>query len=311
MRIVLADLASTDGFVSKDTVVGGYGSRLRPFSRVTQIICTLKRRLHEIPSVQLGYVAAICAEAGHDVVFTNGPAVGGDVALVLTSLVDHRREAEWGEAQRRRGCRVGFIGLTASKLPELFDAHGDFVVAGEPETAARRLAAGEVLSGRVNSEPVETLDSLPFPRWDLMGDVAPWDWALPFAGRPARGAIPVLASRGCPEFCTYCPHRILASYRSRTPENILDELTYVTEMRPRPYIVFRDPLFTEDRDRCLELCEGILARGLRLRFECETRLDRLDTDLLNKMYAAGLRAMSFGVETVSNDTLRRSGRRAI
>ena len=35
MRIVLADLKGGDGFVSKDTVVGGYGSRLRPFSRVT------------------------------------------------------------------------------------------------------------------------------------------------------------------------------------------------------------------------------------------------------------------------------------
>jgi anaerobic magnesium-protoporphyrin IX monomethyl ester cyclase len=311
MRIVLADLASTDGFVSKDTVVGGYGSRLRPFSRVTRIICSLKRRLHEMPSVQLGYIAAICAEAGHEVTFTNGPAVQGDVALLLTSLVDHRRETAWADAQRQLGCRVGFVGLTASKLPELFESHGDFTVIGEPEKAAMRVAAGEVLSGRVISEPIEALDTLPFPRWDLIGDMTPRRWFLPFAGRPAGGAIPVLASRGCPEFCTYCPHRILASYRSRTPSNILDELSYVCSLRTRPYVVFRDPLFTESRDRCLELCEGILARGLDLRFECETRLDRLDPDLLRRMHAAGLRAMSFGVETVSRETLRRSGRRAI
>src|SRR4051794_3400 len=226
MRIVLADLASTDGFVSKDTVVGGYGSRLRPFSRVTRIICSVKRRLHEIPSVQLGYVAAICAEAGHEVTFTNGPTINGDVALLLTSLVDHRRETAWADAQRQRGCRVGFVGLTASKLPELFESHGDFIAIGEPEAAARRLAAGEVLSGRVISDPVQALDSLPFPRWDLIGNMTPGGWPLPFAGRPTSGAIPVLASRGCPEFCTYCPHRILAAYRSRTPLNILDELRY-------------------------------------------------------------------------------------
>jgi len=36
MRVVLADLKSNRGFVSKDTVVGGYGSRLDPFSRVTR-----------------------------------------------------------------------------------------------------------------------------------------------------------------------------------------------------------------------------------------------------------------------------------
>ena len=209
------------------------------------------------------------------------------------------------------GCRVGFVGLTASKIPELFESHGDFIVIGEPEHAAMRLAAGEVLSGRVISEPVEELDSLPFPRWDLVGDATARRWSVPFAGRPAGGVTPVLASRGCPEFCTYCPHRILASYRSRTPSNILDELSYLTARRTRPYVVFRDPLFTQDRDRCLELCDGILARGLDLRFECETRLDRLDPDLLRRLYAAGLRAMSFGVETVSRETLRRSGRRPI
>ena len=100
-------------------------------------------------------------------------------------------------------------------------------------------------------------------------------------------------------------------YRSRSPASILDELRYVISLGPRPYVVFRDPLFTENRDRCLELCEGILERGLDLRFECETCLDRIDPDLLRRMQAAGLRAMSFGVETVSRETLKRSGRRAI
>src|SRR4029077_41258 len=86
MRIVLADLASADGFVSKDTVVGGYGSRLRPFSRVTGLVCSMKRRRHALPSVQLGYIASILAAAGHEVVYTEGAPADGDVALVLTSL---------------------------------------------------------------------------------------------------------------------------------------------------------------------------------------------------------------------------------
>src|SRR5437870_7935726 len=126
MQIVLADLASADGFVSKDTVAGGYGSRLRPFSRVTRVISTLKQQLHALPSVQLGYIAAICAAAGHDVVYSEGEAAEGDVAIVLTSLVDYRRECAWAQEQRARGVRVGFVGLAASKLPELFETSGDF-----------------------------------------------------------------------------------------------------------------------------------------------------------------------------------------
>ena len=38
MRIVLADIKGGDGFISKDTVVGGYGSRLKPFSKVTRVV---------------------------------------------------------------------------------------------------------------------------------------------------------------------------------------------------------------------------------------------------------------------------------
>ncbi len=311
MRVVLVDLESEDGFVSKDTVAGGYGSRLRPFSRVTRIICMLKRRLHAIPSVQMGYIAALCAAAGHEVVSTRGEQADGDVAIVLTSLVDFRREAAWAQAQRDRGMRVGFVGLAASKMPELFDAHGDFVVMGEPEDAIARLASGQELRGRVVSEPCMDLDALPFPRWDLVGGTGRRALSVPFAGRPMGGTFPVLASRGCPEFCTYCPHRILASHRARTAANIANELEALVALQPNPYVVFRDPLFTDDRDRCLALCDEIRSRGLTLRFECETRLDRLDPLLLNALHAAGLAAISFGVETMSTDTLKRSGRRPI
>ena len=311
MRIVLADLRSNDGFVSKDTVAGGYGSRFRPFSRVTRVAYELKRRLNALPSVQVGYVAALFAREGHDVVFTDGEHVDGDLAIVLTSLVDYRAEIRWAEEQRERGSRVGFIGLAASKLPELFDASGDFVVIGEPEHATMRLAKGEQLSGRVVSDALDDLDVLPFPRWDLVSKRTTTRWWLPFAGRPFGGAFPLMASRGCPEFCTYCPHRILAGHRSRSVANIVDELAYVSMLQSRPYIVFRDPLFTDDRERAMALADEIRARGLDIRFECETRLDRLDTELLDSLHRAGLAAISFGVETVSVETLKKSGRRPI
>jgi len=311
MRIVLADLASVDGFVSKDTVAGGYGSRLRPFNKVTQLISTVKRHLHSLPSVQLGYIAALCADAGHDVVFTDGPSVDGDAAIVLSSLVDYRRECTWAEEQRARGLRTGFVGLAASKLPDLFEQSADFVVIGEPEEALTRFAAGASLSGRVQSAPIENLARLPFPRWDLVGAGTRRGISVPFAGRPAGGSFPLLASRGCPEFCTYCPHRILASYRDRPAANIVDEIEYLCDLKREPYVVFRDPLFSEDRDRCLALCDEIRSRGLRLRFECETRLDRLDAELLQTLRQAGLAAISFGVESMSPETLKRSGRRPI
>src|SRR5437773_8316249 len=129
MRVVLADLESNRGFVSKDTVVGGYGSRLEPFSRVTNFIAYLKKWYHDVPSVHMAYIAAILARAGHEVKWTRGDdieqASDVDVALVLSSLVDYKNETAWADQLRARGVKVGFIGITASKMPELFQDHCD------------------------------------------------------------------------------------------------------------------------------------------------------------------------------------------
>jgi anaerobic magnesium-protoporphyrin IX monomethyl ester cyclase len=310
MRVILADLKSSRGFVNKDTVVGGYGSRLQPFSRCTTVMAYLKKQFHDVPSVHMGYVAAILARAGHDVAWTRGEPTDGDIALVLSSLIDYKNETAWADTMRARGVKVGFIGITASKMPDLFRDHCDFILSGEPEAAVARLARGDIPSGVVVSEQIDDLDSLPFPRWDLMAEDRA-RFGIRWSSRPVGGGFPLLASRGCPEFCTYCPHRILAGYRARSISNIVDEIERLCDEYKRPYVIFRDPLFTEQRDRCLELCDEIRARDLVFTFEAETRLDRLDTELLDTLYDAGFRAMSFGIESLSPATLKKSGRRPI
>jgi radical SAM superfamily enzyme YgiQ (UPF0313 family) len=211
---------------------------------------------------------------------------------------------------RAKGVTVGFMGITASKMPELFAAHSDFILNGEPEAAVMRLAQGIIPQGTVVSEQIDDLDSLPFPRWDMVTEDRS-RMGFKLFTRPVGGGYPLLASRGCPEFCTYCPHRILAGYRMRSVANIVDEMERLCDQVSRPHVIFRDPLFTEQRERVVELCEEILRRGLNLTFEAETRLDRLDVDLLNKLHAAGFRAMSFGVESLDPATLKKSGRRPI
>src|SRR5579871_72121 len=312
MRVVLADLKSDRGFVSKDTVVGGYGSRLDPFSRVTAVISYVKKQFHDVPSVHMAYIAAVLARAGHEVKWTRGAEVDGDVALVLSSLVDYKNETAWADRMRACGVKVGFIGITASKMPELFKDHCDFILNGEPEAGVMRMAqTGEIPSGIVVSEQINDLDSLPFPRWDLVTEDRGKKFGIQWSSRPVGGGYPLLASRGCPEFCTYCPHRILAGYRARSIANIVDEIERLCDQVRRPYVIFRDPLFTEQRDRVVQLCDEIKARGLNITFEAETRLDRLDVDLLDTLYDAGFRAMSFGVESLDPTTLKKSGRRPI
>lgn len=311
MRVVLADLRSNDGFVNKDTIVGGFGARFRSFSWTTRWIERVRKLYQNVPSVHAAYLAAIFSSEGHDVVFTDGPLVEGDVGLVLTSIVDYRNEIRWAvEARRQFGMRVGFFGAMATHASEVFDGHGDFIIKGEPEDAALRLAKGERMSGPVQSPAIPNLDTVPFPAWHLLAQKR-MAHAIGRSLLPAQHAFPILSSRSCPEFCTYCPHRTTAPYRARTPENVVAEIEELCGRYARPYLIFRDPLFTEERDRSLAIAEGIIRKRLPVRFECETRLDDLDTALLDILHRAGLRTVTFGVESVNDETLKRVGRRPI
>src|SRR5207249_1416779 len=97
MRIVHVDVKGRGGFVQKDVVVGGYGARMSGFSRLTRLTAAIWSRGHDEPSVTLAYLAAIFDAAGHEVVFTRDAIPAGDVAIVLSSLVDHRNVTAWAD----------------------------------------------------------------------------------------------------------------------------------------------------------------------------------------------------------------------
>ena len=251
MRVVLADLESGRGFVNKDTVVGGYGQRMTGFSGVTRLGVFLRKRLQDRsqrdrwPTWPRSWPAA-----GHEVVWTRRRgARGGRGPRPLLARRLPAGDPRGRTSARARGLRVGFVGIAASKLPHLFRparrlhrqrrarAGGD-----APRRGARRSRA------TCKSEEIADLDALPFPRWDLVGVEAERARRGEAFTRPL-GAFSLLASRSCPEFCTYCPHRILSTYRSRSVENIADELEQLCDAYPQPFVVFRDPLFSQDRER--------------------------------------------------------------
>ena len=57
--IVLADLRGKGGSVTKDTVVGGYGSRFRGDSVTTRLAKNVRRVFLNIPSIHIAYLASI------------------------------------------------------------------------------------------------------------------------------------------------------------------------------------------------------------------------------------------------------------
>ena len=236
MRIVLADLASADGFVSKDTVVG----RVRIAAQT--VLPSHARRLGDEETAAWTCPACSWATSPRSV-----PARGTRSSTPTDASVDgdvaHRADVArrlparsgWAAAQRRRGLRVGFVGLDGLEAARSCSSSTrDFVVIGEPEPAIHGSATGEHAEGVSRVAPVDDLDHAPISAMGhRAGGRSGSGWSLPFSDAPIGGAYPLLASRGCPEFCTYCPHRILASHRAPQPSNIADEIEYLTTHRSR------------------------------------------------------------------------------
>lgn len=135
---------------------------------------------------------------------------------------------------------------------------------------------------------------------------------------PARDLLPmeqyqqinpeehIFASRGCSAGCSFCnlPDFFGHNYRVRSPHDILGELRVLVEQYGFHRIKFDDCVLTANRDWVLVLCEEIMGSGLKLRWRAQTRLDRLDRELLRNLAGAGCREIMIGIESASAELLK-------
>ncbi|MGE5253637.1 MAG: B12-binding domain-containing radical SAM protein, partial [Planctomycetaceae bacterium] len=189
----------------------------------------------------------------------------------------------------------------------------DFGVVGEGEKAfaglARRLEEGKdpwEVPGVVGPEKanppgdfIEDLDSLPFPSRHLLPNQA-YRYAL----WPGKKITTLITSRGCPYHCIFCDKSVFGSrWRPRSPENVLDEMEQVVKDFKIRSMILYDDLFTLNKQRVMELCLGILERGLRIEWKCEGRVDRVDEEMLGGMKKAGCTLIAYGVESGNQEGL--------
>jgi len=306
MRVTLLNLEGPAGRCVNKDYAGGFGTAFRAgTSWRSRLLEGVKKSGIKQPLMALGYLAAIFRRAGHDVeVLTNRlPEGETDLVLIPSSLVDHKQERAAGiELRRRLPGRVGVFGTFASTRPDAYEDACDFLIKGEPEAVALRIAGErELPRGLIESPPLKDLDSLPFPAWDLF-PVNTYSYRPTLPGRPV---LSVLGSRGCPYTCNYCPYIVaFESYRHRSVDNVIAELRELKQRYGLRAVTFRDAIFTVKRSHTEALMKRMIDERIDLRFNCETRLDRLDTDLLDLMRRAGLAAVEVGIESASEATLR-------
>jgi anaerobic magnesium-protoporphyrin IX monomethyl ester cyclase len=140
---------------------------------------------------------------------------------------------------------------------------------------------------------IEDLDSLPFPAHHL----------LPLKNLKHNGKIlfPLVSSRGCVYWCDFCStvRMFGRSYRMRSAKNVVDEMQLVHDKYGVDQVTFYDDAFTVDRDRVMKICDELKDRKLDMIWDCGTRVDMVDRELMKTMHDAGCIAVWLGVESGS------------
>jgi anaerobic magnesium-protoporphyrin IX monomethyl ester cyclase len=216
-------------------------------------------------------------------------------------------------------------GLHPSARPADCLAHNsiDFIVIGEPEQTMFELA-GVLEQGnladlkkvkgigfRRNGKtvitpprpPIQDLDSLPFPARHLlpMGTYFAAVKENPPRGEICKPWTAMITSRGCPHNCVFCSIHVVMGkkWRSRSPENVVDEIEQVVHTYHIKQIDFDDDNMTLDKKRMEKICDLIVKRGLDIEWYNPTgvRADTLDENLLTKMKAAGCKKLRIAPES--------------
>ncbi|MBN1335671.1 MAG: cobalamin-dependent protein [Deltaproteobacteria bacterium] len=146
---------------------------------------------------------------------------------------------------------------------------------------------------------IRDLDELPFPARHLLP---------PNLYRPIpidEHALPkyaMITSRGCPHRCVFC-QKSGTTYRSHSPQRIVDELEHVVRDYGVRDVAFVDSLFCLSHKRVLSICDEILRRGVKVSWTCSSRVEVVDLPLLQAMKQAGCWRTRFGIESGSDRVL--------
>jgi radical SAM superfamily enzyme YgiQ (UPF0313 family) len=77
------------------------------------------------------------------------------------------------------------------------------------------------------------------------------------------------------------------------------------------YFSFRDDTFTADKRRVLEICRLMREQELHLAWNCQSRVNAVDEEMLVEMKLAGCECIQFGVESGSPAMLKALGKRIL
>ena len=230
----------------------------------------------------------LCLETIEDIPFDT------DADVVGISTMGHGiiRSLDVARRFREAGKTVILGGMMASLMPEEAAKHCDAVLIGDAEAVWSEVLR-DVEKGTLKPlyrHPLTRLDP-PLPRYELLLDKAIGDF------------LPVQAGRGCPNRCSFCSVHCLyrGTYLRRDMEAVLRDVRKVRSLGFRKLLLLDDNIYA-DPAYMKALCQQIGKLGMRWMSQCSIEVGR-DPELLRALAASGCVALSFGLESISRESL--------
>jgi anaerobic magnesium-protoporphyrin IX monomethyl ester cyclase len=318
-----------------------------PYERIAPGYSFIKTMTSKVPALGLLHLAAQVRRDGYSPTIIESDVQGLSAAQVAARVIRAKPAyvgitlftvGVWLAAELSRrikavcpdiiilvgGPHISSMGLeTMQRFPEF-----DIAVIGEGETVLSqlltRLEAAQSPAdvpnviyrqdGRLRSTARQSIrspmDDLPLPAWDLLP-------GFPRAYTPAVYSYPrgpvgtIAASRGCPFHCSFCDTSTFgAEVRAYSPQKVFDQMLFLKKRWGVNHVLFVDDLFVASAKRTRELCRLIIENRLKMTWTCSARVDCVKPPLLRLMKQAGCWEIEFGLETGSNELLKKMEKQA-
>ncbi len=219
-----------------------------------------------------------------------------DIVAIFASTPDILRAYEIARRFKKRGKTVVLGGLHVTFMPDEAQAHADALLIGEAEGIWEQLLAdyqrGQLKPRYQRTEPVDVATLKPFPTHLIDKSWYGYTWT-------------VMVSRGCTNHCSYClvTPFFKRGMRYRPIGHVVDEI----KNSGAQWIELHSDHLTGDRDYVRELFTAI--KPLNINWVGETTVNMAeDEELLQLAAESGMRYVLVGLETPSQEALKRAGK---
>ncbi|MFA4946864.1 MAG: radical SAM protein [Candidatus Micrarchaeia archaeon] len=321
-KILLLNPPSRHGeAVVRDNLYGcftkGKANYVWPPLALAEVAATLEARGNECRIID-----GVVAKRSLKQIASDAREWGAEYLFIITGTPTLNYDLEVA-AEIKRACHatVLFSGSVCTLAAEKVFQDGtvDYALLGEPDLSTPELVDALEKGGRSPStvkgisymsdgeikstgpaDLIEDLNVLPFPARHLIPNA---EYFNPLAKRLPYTTI--FTSRGCPFHCIFCPSKLLygGKFRPRSAENVVAEMEECVKKYGIREFFIRDETFTLDKKRVLDICRLMQAKGLRVDWICNSRVDTIDKEMMIAMKKAGCHLVKYGVESGSQRVL--------